>query len=276
MTPGHCRPTGSHRGETVHLTSMPMGPPVSAHRGHDRPGLSLMLGVRAPGRAGAAGPSRGLPEHGNDVVHAPLRTATPSGGACADRLWTLESAAVTRHLNHCGRHERRCLLVIIDGGITSLVRQCLSAGHPGGRRRPLGSPYRRRGPSPRRPPATVVWHRLAGAPTRGGGDADAGRAGPGRRKVGGRSASSRSHRASSCCRRIHSASTIAAASSSRLVAHGCGRHVIYPLPRMLRPGPAVRWAALGVDSLLLSLAIWIRRGLAFSATGMVNRSTPPP
>jgi hypothetical protein len=75
--------------------------------------------------------SRGLPGRGNDVVHASLRTATPSGGACADRLWTLESAAVTRHLNHCGRHERRCLLVIIDGGITSLVRQCLSAEHPG-------------------------------------------------------------------------------------------------------------------------------------------------
>src|SRR5689334_15221751 len=26
----------------------------------------------------------------------------PGGGACADRLWTLTSAAVTRHLNHCG------------------------------------------------------------------------------------------------------------------------------------------------------------------------------
>ena len=91
-----------------------------------------MLVVRTPGRpAGRAGePSRGLPGRGNDVVHTPLRTATSSGGACADRLWTLESAAVTRHLNHCGRHESRCLLVIIDGGITSLVRQCLSAGHP--------------------------------------------------------------------------------------------------------------------------------------------------
>ena len=40
-------------------------------------------------------------------------------------------AAVTRHRNRCGRHQSRCLLVIIDGGITSLVRQCLSAGHPG-------------------------------------------------------------------------------------------------------------------------------------------------
>ena len=92
-----------------------------------------MLVVRMPGRPAGAGrePSRGLPGLGNDVVHAPLRNATTSGGACADRLWTLESAAVTRHLNHCGRHESRCLLVIIGGGITSLVRQCLSAGHPG-------------------------------------------------------------------------------------------------------------------------------------------------
>jgi hypothetical protein len=120
--------------------------------------------VRAPGRAagGRAGnPSRGLPGHRNDVVHTPLRHATTSGGACVDRLWTLEPEAVTRHLTHCGRHESRCLLVIIDGGITSPVRQCLSAGHRARRRSPLGRPYRHRRPSPRRPPATVVGHRLA-------------------------------------------------------------------------------------------------------------------
>jgi hypothetical protein len=76
-------------------------------------------------------PCRGLPGRGNDVVHTPFENATSSGGACADQLWTLESAAVTRHLNQSGRHESRCLLVIIDGGITSLVRQCLSAEHPG-------------------------------------------------------------------------------------------------------------------------------------------------
>src|SRR6478735_2048390 len=80
---------------------------------------------------------------------------------------------------------RRCLLVIIGGGITSLVRQCLSAGLPARRRGPLGRPYRRRGPSPRRPPATVVGPRWAWPPPRGGGGVDAGRAGPGRREVGG-------------------------------------------------------------------------------------------
>jgi hypothetical protein len=109
-----------------------MGPSVSAHRGHDPPGtVTDARLVRAPGRAAgwrAGNPSRGLPGHRNDVVHTPLRHATTSGGACVDRLWTLEPEAVTRHLTHCGRHESRCLLVIIDGGITSPVRQCLSAG----------------------------------------------------------------------------------------------------------------------------------------------------
>jgi len=109
-----------------------MGPSVSAHRGHDPPGtVTDARLVRAPRRAagGRAGnPSRGLPGHRNDVVHTPLRHATTSGGAGVDRLWTLEPEAVTRQLTHCGRHESRCLLVIIDGGITSPVRQCLSAG----------------------------------------------------------------------------------------------------------------------------------------------------
>ena len=92
-----------------------------------------MLVVRTPGRPLGAGwelVPAGLPGRGNDMVHGPLRNATTSGGACADRLWTLESAAVTRHRNHCGRHDSRCLLVIIDGGITSHVRHCLSTGHP--------------------------------------------------------------------------------------------------------------------------------------------------
>ena len=52
-----------------------------------------MLVVRnaRAGRQGRAGePSCGLPGRGNDAMHGPLRTATASGGACADRLWTLE------------------------------------------------------------------------------------------------------------------------------------------------------------------------------------------
>ena len=109
-----------------------MGPSVSARRGHDPPGtVTDARLVRAPGRAagGRAGnPSRGLPGHRNDVVHTPLRTATSSGGAGVDRLWTLEPEAVTRHRNHCGQHSSRCLQVIIGAGITSLIRQCLSAG----------------------------------------------------------------------------------------------------------------------------------------------------
>ena len=66
--------------------------------------------------------------------------ATTSGGACADRLWTLEPAAVTRHRNRCGRHSSRCLQMIIGGGITSLVRQCLSAGSPAATEETFGWP----------------------------------------------------------------------------------------------------------------------------------------
>jgi hypothetical protein len=221
-----------------------MGPSVSAHRGHDPPGtVTDARLVRAPGRAagGRAGnPSRGLPGHRNDVVHTPLRHATTSGGACVDRLWTLEPEAVTRHLTHCGRHESRCLLVIIDGGITSLVRQCLSAEHPGltggdrwvahtdiGGHRRVGHPRRSSGsgwPGHRR---WVVVTPARGGPGRGAGISE------------NRSATSRSHRASSCCRRIHSASTIAAASSSRLVVHWVlVATSLTPFPECLRPWPS--------------------------------------
>jgi hypothetical protein len=68
-------------------------------------------------------------------------------------------------------------------------------------------------------------------PTRGG-------AGRGAGNSAGRSASSRSHRASSCCRRIHSASTIAVASSSRLVAHAVSVATsLTPFPECCAPGP---------------------------------------
>jgi hypothetical protein len=57
-----------------------------------------------------------------------------------------------------------------------------------------------------------------------------------------RSATSRSERAPSCCRRIHSASTIAAASSSRLVTHAMLVAMSFtPFPECCAPGPAVRW-----------------------------------
>jgi hypothetical protein len=72
--------------------------------------------------------------------------------------------------------------------------------------------------------------------TRGGQGRGAGRSAA-------RSASSRSHRASSCCRRIHSASTIDAASSSTLVAHWVlVATSLTPFPECCAPGPAVRRA----------------------------------
>src|SRR6185312_12686525 len=80
------------------------------------------------------------------------------------------------------------------------------------------------------------------------------RGGPGRGagRSTARSASSRSHRASSCCRRIHSASTIAAASSSRLVAHWVSVATSFtPFPECCAPAQPVRWTVLGIDGLLL-------------------------
>ena len=92
-----------------------------------------------------------------------------------------------------------------------------------------------------------------------------------------RSAISNSHRASSCCRRIHSASTIAAASSTRLVAPWVSVAIsLTPFTECCAPRPRRsgdrRQALIAVFSSLL--ATLIRRGLALSATGMVNRNTP--
>ena len=93
-----------------------------------------MLVVRDAQAAGPGGPGSpplpAGPGNGSDVVHGPLRNATTSGDACADRLWTLESGRGDATYLICGRHTRRCLLAI-GGGITSLVRQCLSVGLPG-------------------------------------------------------------------------------------------------------------------------------------------------
>jgi hypothetical protein len=138
------------------------------------------------GRGGPEAVAAGLPGRGSDVVHAPLRTCHHEW-RCVRRPTLdagVDSGDATSE-SFVGRHRSRCQLVIIGGGITSLVRQCLSTGVPRRRRGPLGSPYRRRGPWPRRQPATVLWHRLAWPPPRGGSDADAGRAGPGRRQLGG-------------------------------------------------------------------------------------------
>jgi len=49
-----------------------------------------------PGRAGSRAAARPGVAATWCTLH--FEYATTSGGACADRLWTLESAAVTRHL----------------------------------------------------------------------------------------------------------------------------------------------------------------------------------
>jgi hypothetical protein len=218
---------------------MPMGPSGSAHRGRATGAIADACCEDARAADGG-GPCRGLPGRGNDAVHAPLRNATSSGGACADRLRTLELVAVTRHLNrmwatreslpvgdHRWWHHLPCPTVPfsrtpgLDGG-DRWVAHIGVAGHGrvGHQRRSagLGGPGHRR--------AVVV------TPTRGGPGRGAGRSAA-------RSASSRSHRASSCCRRIHSASTIAAASSSRLVAHAVSVATsLTPFPGCCAPGPA--------------------------------------
>ena len=152
----------------------------------------------------------------------------------------LELEAVTRHLTHCGRHESRCLAddhrrwhhlpcptvtssgtAAPDGGDRWVAHTGVAGHRRVGHLRQsagIGGPGHRR---------AVVVTPPRGGPGRGAGNsAD-------------RSASSRSHRASSCCRRIHSASTIADASSSRLVAHAVLVAMSpTPFPECCAPGPA--------------------------------------
>jgi hypothetical protein len=174
----------------------------------------------------------------------------------ADRFRMLESAAVTRHSDHCGRHAHRCPLVIIarhhlpcptvrlspthwgDGGDRWVAHTGTGSHRPGGHLRRssgIGWPGHRR---------QVVVMPTRGGPGRGAGVSAS------------RSASSRSHRASSCCRRIHSASTIAATSSSRLVAHRVQVAMsLTPFPGCCAPWPQrLGGPALGVDCLLLVVA----------------------
>ena len=158
----------------------------------------------------------------------------------ADRLWTLEPEAVTRHRSHGGRHmaslpagDHRwwhhlpCPTVPFSrfprgyGGDLWVAHTGVAGhGRVGHRPRSPGIGWR----DHRR---TVVVAPTRGGPGRGAGISEC------------RSASSRSHRASSCCRRIHSASTIAVASSSRLVAHAVlVATSLTPFPRCCAPGPA--------------------------------------
>lgn len=168
----------------------------------------------------------------------PLRHATTSGGACAP---TLHAGAASAHATSgvmvagTGRHY---LLVIIGGASPPLSDSAFQQdpGPDGGDRWVAHTGVAGHGRTGhRRQSCGVGWlgHRRAVVvtPARGGAGRGAGRS-------VGRSASSGSHRASSCCRRIHSASTIAAASSSKLVAHAVVVAMSLTPSRMLCPGPA--------------------------------------
>jgi len=65
-----------------------------------RPGRSLILVKGTPGRPAGRSRSRPAARPGVAATWCTLHFeyATTSGGACADRFWTLKSAAVTRHL----------------------------------------------------------------------------------------------------------------------------------------------------------------------------------
>ena len=199
----------------------------------------------ADARAGQESPCRGLPGRGNDVVHAPLRNATSSGGACAgptpdagvgrgdarhlNRMWAARESLLAGDRRWW--HHLPCPTVPFnrfsrgDGGDRWVAHTGVAGhGRVGHLRRSsgLGGPGHRR--------VVLV------TPTRGWQGRGAGR-------WAARSASSRSHRTSSCCRRIHSASTIAAASSSRLVAHWVLVATSFtPFPGCCAPGPTARRA----------------------------------
>jgi hypothetical protein len=201
-----------------------------------------MLVVSTPGRPAGAGrePCRGLPGRGNDVVHTPLRkchhqwrcvrrptldAGVGRGDATSESLWaTRESLPAGDHRRG---HHLPCPTVPFsrtpgpDGGDRWVAHTDIGghrrAGHP---RRSSGTGW----PGHRR---WVVVTPTRGGPGRGAGISE------------NRSATSRSHRASSCCRRIHSASTIAAASSSRLVVHWVlVATSLTPFPECLRPWPS--------------------------------------
>ena len=86
----------------------------------------------------------------------------------------------------------------------------------------------------------VVWQRLAWPPPLGGGGADAGRAGPGRRKVGGEVGEFTLPQGLV----LLQAYPFGLQDRRRLIEHagvwplGVGRHVIHPLPPNTAPRPS--------------------------------------
>jgi len=156
-----------------------------------------------------------------------LDAGAGSGDATSDSLWATRESLPAG--NHRRGHHLPCPTVPFSRfprgyGGDLWVAHTGVAGHGRVGHRPrspgIGWPDHRR---------TVVVAPARGGRGRGAGISEC------------RSATSRSHRASSCCRRIHSASTIAAASSSRLVAHAVlVATSLTPFPRCCAPGPAVR------------------------------------
>jgi hypothetical protein len=188
----------------------------------------MLSGEGPGGRQGGLETSCDLPGPGNDVVHGPTSTCHHEW-RCVRRP-TLDAVvgAVTRTSeSNVGRHRIRCLLVIIGGHhlpCPAVPFEQVSRGDGGDRwvahigvagHRRVGHLRRSCGVGGPDDRPWVVVTPTRGGPGRGAGISES------------RSASSRSHRTSSCCRRIHSASTIAAASSSRLDAHAV--YVAIPL-----------------------------------------------
>jgi hypothetical protein len=167
---------------------------------------------------------------------AHLRSATTSGGA-RSHSGCVGRGHATYVITVGGTRVVACWWSSL-GGITSLVRQCLSGNtRSHGGERWLAQIFR--GGQPR----GGQRRRLAGSgrlgrwswtvtPVRGGRGRGAGIS-------ANRSATAHQRSSSSCCRRIHSASTIAVASSSRTVAVWVSVAIsLTPYARMLRPGPA--------------------------------------
>ena len=166
-----------------------------------------------------------------------LRSATTSGGARAATLGRCVGRGHATYVITVGGTRVAACWWSSLGGITSLVRQCLQAntrshggerwvaqifggGQPRGgqRRRLAGSGW----------PGRWSW---MVTPVRGGRGRGAGIS-------ANRSATSHQRSSSSCCRRIHSASTIAVASSIRAVAVWVSVAMsLTPFARMLRPRP---------------------------------------
>ena len=114
---------------------------------------------------------------------AHLRSATTSGGARAATLGCCVGRGHATYVITVGGTRVAACWWSSLGGITSLVRQCLSGKHPISRRRTLASPDLSWWPASRGPAPSIGGQRSA-RPLELDGDPGTGRAGPGRRHLG--------------------------------------------------------------------------------------------